>query len=963
MINWIVFFFLILGMFSEDLFDIFIMFYVNLPIIASARLIYVLVYILNYFKDFERKDDGGKYVFSKKEKLYFLGKNIAVILLGFLNLYIAVFFALYSLLCAATYFKNMGGRKNNIDYLKLGKVIYGLSPIGFVIYGLWLMDFFIMLPVTLSLLLFFYWGNKYANLSKEELYQRYQRRVFKRIPLAVQITIILILIVPSLFIFGGLYLFGIYFFVYLTPIVDYVFNPLLIIVINLPIVILARIFLLHSTKTDCEEKLKLSKRRKIYFITKNLTLILIGFLIIFIALFIVVYSCLIAGAHYNKKKKISFWLRENTIFYVNSKILSIFSYLLIVISFLAAIIFYFDIVGFIYMGIAGGIAVLLYIFKGKKYANFSFEELSRNISQRFNRTPKLLKYFLIFYLIVVPLGIILGTYTLGTPRKETYMVRMRDGTELATDVYYSPLVGKNPAPVILIRTPYGKDGFSNFYTNLYLPQGYHCVVQDFRGCHDSGIDEDFLLFTKAYTDGVDTINWIMDKKWCNGKIGSAGVSALAINQYFYAGMEDVYNGDDGLRCQSLWFGCPDLYLDAIMEGAYHESSVETWVKSTADINWRYQINTILDLIESQNINSELYNATTLLQGENIFENVQARAIHCGGWYDHFISGTIRGFMGYDDEGGKRARDHQLLVIGPWTHGAVIGMQQGELLYPSSSNGIPLLLDWEIKLFEESLLGIEHDELWEGNRVAYYLMGDVDDPEVDANYWKFVKDWPLNYKVEEWYLGIDKEGDKVIVQEVDDLIGFKNITYNYDPADPVLTRGGNNQPGFDTAGPMDQRVVEEKDGKLRDDILLFQSETLKKPVTFEGNLAARLHIKSSCNDTDFMVKLCDVYPDGRRMLIIDAALTTRFRNGFFAEEFIEPGKEYNITIDLWATAYQFNVGHKIAITITSSNYDRFAINPNTGGPIGKVHYSSGKIAENTLITGPGKSCILFPVLKE
>jgi putative CocE/NonD family hydrolase len=182
---------------------------------------------------------------------------------------------------------------------------------------------------------------------------------------------------------------------------------------------------------------------------------------------------------------------------------------------------------------------------------------------------------------------------------------------------------------------------------------------------------------------------------------------------------------------------------------------------------------------------------------------------------------------------------------------------------------------------------------------------------------------------------------------------------------VITKGGNNQPGFDTAGPMDQRVVENKEsGGLRDDILLFKSKVLKKRLTFEGDLKARLHVKSNVNDTDFMVKVEDIYPDGRRMLVIDAALTMRFRDGFFNESFMNsttPDKEYIITVDLWAMAYQFDIGHRIGITVTSSNYDRFAINPNTGGFI-TDHFAESKIATNTIITGPNKSCILFPELK-
>ena len=960
MINYIVFLFLVLSIIFEELFDIFSMLAFNLPIIAVSRAVFIVAYYLNYFKYANREENEEKYVISTQEKLYFIGKNAAVILLGFLNFYLAIFFAVYSLLVASVYFKNVGAQKENVKFSYLGKGIYGAVPIGFFLWIYFLGDLFALVPLILSVLLFFYWGKTYGDLSKEELYQRYQNRIFKRIPASVQYLIILVLVVPPIVVFTGLYIWNLYFFQNLAPFAAYVFDPMLMFLWNLPLVVLSRILVFHSLKEDYEltkeNALNLTNKRKAYFLTKNIVMILVGFLLIFAALFIFVYSCLIAIVHYSnlyERKKIDKY-----------KIIRIICFVFLIVGGTFTVIFYFDLIGIIYMAIAGALAGLLFFYKGRKIGQFTLAQLKGNLNQRFRKSPQVLKFFLIAFVIVVPTTLIIGTYTVGTPLKETYMIKMEDGTKLATDVYYSPLVGKNPAPVVLIRTPYGKDGFSEMYRLLYLPQGYHCVVQDFRGCHDSDVEEDFLLFTKAYTDGIDTIEWILDKEWCDGKIGSAGASALAINQYFYAGMKDAYDGDDGLRCQSLWFGCPDLYLDAIMEGAYHESSVETWVKSTADINWRYQVNTILDLIEAEDIKSELYNATTLSQGENVFENVEARAIHVGGWYDHFLAGTLRGYIGYDDNGAKRARDHQLMVIGPWTHGAVYGMQQGHLTYPDNSNGIPLLLDWEQKLFEESLLGIEHDDLWEGDRVAYYLMGDVDDPDCDANYWKFAEDWPLDYKWEKWYLGEDKDGDHVIVDDSDDLAGASNISYIYDPADPVITRGGNNQPGFDTAGPMDQRLVEnDEDGKLRDDVLLFKSEELDKAVTFEGELKARLHIKSSCNDTDFMLKLVDIYPDGRRMLIIDSALTTRFRTGFFTPELMTPDTEYNITIDLWGTAYQFNKGHRIGVVITSSNYDRYAINPNTGGPIGKVHYSSGLKANNTIITGPGKSCIFFPKLND
>lgn len=373
------------------------------------------------------------------------------------------------------------------------------------------------------------------------------------------------------------------------------------------------------------------------------------------------------------------------------------------------------------------------------------------------------------------------------------------------------------------------------------------------------------------------------------------------------------------------------------------------------------------MINAQDIDSPLYAATTLDKGENQFSNVNVRALHVGGWYDHFLQGTIHGYMGYDDQGGPNAQGHQKMIIGPWTHGAVYGsipfpgieMGQGELIYPDTSNGIPLMLEWEQQIFNESLWGIENPAIWNGSRVAYYLMGDIDDPTVDANYWKYANDWPLNYNWKKWYLGKDDDGNDALVKSENDLNTSYTYKYEYDPRDPVMTRGGNNQPGFDTAGPMDQRPVEiDENGNLRSDVILFQSEVLDEPYTIEGELKADLYVTTNRKDTDFMVKVCDVYPDGRRMLILDGALSMRFRNGMFQEVPANPNVETKITVDLFSTAYQFNEGHRIAVTITSSNYDRYAINTNTGGNLGEP-YTESVVATNRIITGPGKSCIYLP----
>ena len=971
MINWVIFFFRIMNVFYDLIFDINSMLTINLPIIAIFRGIFILTYCLNYIKflDGELKLNGS-INFSNKEKIYFIIKNAIIIFLGFLNIYLAVFFSLYSIMCAIIQIKSIGNRLNKPNLEIFGTLLYYIIPIGFILTFL-LVDLFSLLPIGLALLTFYYWGQEYAGLS---LKKRHNNRFINRIPTWAYYAITIFSIIFCIVFFGGFFLYGFDFLVFSHQFSAYTLYVPLILFLNLPIIIGTRVlyfFTLGQKKGENKDSFSISRNKKIYLIVVNIVIILLGSLFIYAALFFGIYSLLITAKIYNDIKK----QEKNT----TNKIFEILSYALIPILIIFSIIFYLNI------GISGalpfelnivilqnvlicvfsGLSFPLYLYQKQKFGFFSLSQLKQNVNKRLKtikKVPKFFHVFIIAFFVIITSFLLIGPMVWGNPMKETYMIPMSDGKSLATDVYYSPLVGKNPAPVILVRTPYGKsDWADDLYVSLYSPQGYHVVIQDFRGCHDSEGDIEYKLFTKAYTDGNNTIDWILNQDWCNGKIASAGASALCINQYYFAGVDDVYRGNNGLRAQSLWFGCPSLLLDAIVEGAYHQSSVEKWIESTKPDNSRYQMDFIFDMLSNPEVGvkSHEYNVTTLDVGLNTFGNVSVRAIHVGGWYDHFLGGTIRGYIGYDDFSKPRAKNHQLMIIGPWTHASVFGGKQGEIDYPWNSNGISLLLDWEQEVFDESLLG-KATNIWNENRIAYYVMGDPED--LEANYWKYAKDWPLNYTWNKWYIGEDAVGNNVLVDNDSNLVGEKNYSYIYDPRDPVITMGGNNQP-FDTCGPMDQRPVEkEESGTLRDDVIIFKSNILQNPYTLEGDLKAQLLIHSNCTDTDFIVKLCDIYPDGRRMLIIDAALTTRYRINLTSENFLLSNQTYNITVNLIATAYRFDVGHRIGVTITSSNYDRYAINPNTGGNI-TDHFSEGYIANNTILTGPGKSHILFPELQQ
>ena len=161
----------------------------------------------------------------------------------------------------------------------------------------------------------------------------------------------------------------------------------------------------------------------------------------------------------------------------------------------------------------------------------------------------------------------------------------------------------------------------------------------------------------------------------------------------------------------------------------------------------------------------------------------------------------------------------------------------------------------------------------------------------------------------------------------------------------------------TSGSYDQR-----DSEQRPDVVTFTTDPLDEPLEVTGRLTARLFVVSDRIDTDFAVKLTDVYPDGRSMNIADGLARCRLRKGFDRLAPLEPGQMGDIEVDLWSTSMVFNKGHRIRVAVTGSNYPRFDVNPNTGWPAWPM--GPTLIAHNQVLCGQvTPSCILLPIVRQ
>ncbi len=498
----------------------------------------------------------------------------------------------------------------------------------------------------------------------------------------------------------------------------------------------------------------------------------------------------------------------------------------------------------------------------------------------------------------------------------TYMIPMRDGTRLATDVYLPE--GEGPWPTILIRTPYGRGNLPEF-----VSWGYAVVSQDWRGFGGSGGEK--KLFEPdgwgELQDGYDTVEWITEQDWSDRKVGTWG--------YSYPGaVENLMAGSypPNLICQNIRNAASDLYSQGFYPGGVFEKWNEHWHNQNAPED-------IGRALSHPNYDSywDLMNSETRSSG------MTYPGFHIGGWYDMFSQGTINAFTERQHNGGPGSAGNQKLVMGPWTHkgcgqlGGFVSTTQGELTYPANSQYTDDLSDTKM-FFDYWLKGIDNGYT-EIPTVRYYVMGDVDDPDAPGNEWKSADDWPVPYTNFSLYLSQNKLVEQPRPES--------SCTYSYDPGNPAPTLGGRVYPAYiQTAGPRDQRSVEQ-----REDVLAYTTDPLPVPVEVTGRIYVQLFASSSCPDTDFMAKLTDVYPDGRSMLVADAAIRARHRNSMETEEFMEPGEVYEFWIDLWSTSIVFNKGHRIRVDITSSNYPRLDPNPNTGHPDGETN-----VAENTIHTG-------------
>jgi hypothetical protein len=507
----------------------------------------------------------------------------------------------------------------------------------------------------------------------------------------------------------------------------------------------------------------------------------------------------------------------------------------------------------------------------------------------------------------------------------------------------------------------------------FSSRGYAVVINDVRGRYAS--EGAWRMILDDPSDGSDVVEWITKQPWSNGKVGTIGTSYVGGTQHALA-----CANPPGLAAMIPVDSLSNCGIAGVRHGGAYELRFMNWIFTIGAPNARAALaNPKLReaLVENGNLMRQhiwhlpIRKGTTPLRvvpeyedwlievmrhgdyddywkqpGYSVVDNADKYAdvpvYHVTGWYDSWARQNVLNWQALT----PKKQSPQKLIIGPWTHGQQGVHWAGEIEFPSEA-----ALDfnnWRLRWFDQWLQGMDSGVTSEAP-VKLFVMGGGDGHKTErgrrfhGGYWRDEQEFPpARTKFTPFYLqpeGVLSTG-KPAVQRA-------STTYRFEPWNPVPTIGGNlsSTAGLADAGGFDQRTRADTAAAQftlplseRKDVLVFQTPPLEAAIEVTGPVVVKLWISSSAVDTDFTAKLVDVcppnadYPLGFDLNIGDAIKRARYRDSLEKPTLMQPGEVYPLSIDIYPTSNVFSSGHRIRLDISSSNFPRFDVNPNTGEPL-------------------------------
>lgn len=584
------------------------------------------------------------------------------------------------------------------------------------------------------------------------------------------------------------------------------------------------------------------------------------------------------------------------------------------------------------------------------------------------------------------------------------MIAMRDGVRLATDIYLPDDIADKALPVVLERTPYDKTAHSRSeiqadgttisrkqMADAFNRAGFVLVFQDCRGRYRS--EGEFVKYLNEAEDGIDTLNWLAQQPWCNGDIGTMGLSYAAHTQLALACLNPP-----NLKTMILDSGgFANAYQCGIRQGGAFELKQATWAfKQAKNSPKTKSVPHILTALNNEDITT-WFSKMPWIKGHNplscvpeyedyLFEQWQHGVfdefwqkigiyaqgyydqipdipiLHMSSWYDAYVSSTLQNFSELTRQ--KTAPQH--LIMGPWLHGDRNITHSGEVQFGQSAQFDGNLgaswLDYRLAWFAQHLQ--KQSPTCPMPKVSVFVMGGGKGNKNEQNqlnhggYWQYDSQFPFAgsqkltlYCTQNHELSRQKPPKQT------------DVLFESDPSRPIPTIGGaitSGKPVY-VGGAFDQRERPDffgTDGSnqplsARHDIVSFQTSPLLHDVVVAGDVEIEVWFSSDAPDCDITAKLIDVYPasddypQGFAMNLTDGIMRARYRDDWSAPTLMN-GQKVKLTIKPFATANVFKKGHCIRLDIAGSNFPHFDCNPNSGEPEGQARHK--RIAKNTLHLG-------------
>ena len=522
-------------------------------------------------------------------------------------------------------------------------------------------------------------------------------------------------------------------------------------------------------------------------------------------------------------------------------------------------------------------------------------------------------------------------------------VPMRDGVDLSADIWLPPASqGDGPWPVLLLRTIYDNQEARYIeWTREFTARGYAVVMQDCRGRGDS--DGEWEPYVCELYDGYDTHEWIGQQNWCDGNIGTFGLSYPGFTQTLPATLRSKY-----LKAVAPIASQQDNYGHHRVDGVIHHNVSFAFLNMLGR-SMQYEslkhfdqdtfffalpLDTAMEKVSTTHpyyagvIAHEQYDEWwSSYSLRDKYDQVDIPSYFITGWFDSLSNENFKLFNGWSKNArSEEARKKTKLLVGPWSHqiapwGRVPMGENGE--YADRTFGKQALSDvieMHMHWYDQQLKGI-NTGIDDEAPIRLFVMGE--------NVWHDEYEWPLaRTEWTKYYLhssgnASGKYGTLSVKapsseEPVDQFI--------YDPANPVASLGSQYQT-FDFCGPHDRSELQQ-----RDDILTFTTAPLTEDTEVTGPIRATIWASSDAIDTDFTAALTDLEPDGKAIALCEGIVRTRFRNGTDKPEMMTPGDIYEFEIDMWNTSNMFKKGHSIRVEISSSNFPRYNRNLNSGNPI-------------------------------